>query len=166
MQLRNWQTFIHIHLNVRLVLFYVTRMVKKRNAYRVLVGKRDGKRSLWRHNYVWEDNIKTDLNDRRLEDLDWNLQTQDRYSWPAMVMTVMNRHVSQNEGNLLTSWGTNSFSKRAPLHGVRFISLSSKCSFPRSLPYQNSARNGFIASPPYMPSSSKPSLFQYPNNTL
>lgn len=148
------------------VLFHVTRMVEKKNSYRVLVGKPDGKRSFWRHGYVWKDNIKSDPNDRILEELDCTRLTQGWYSWPAMVKTVMNRQVSQNKGNLLTRWGTNSFSKSAPFHGVRFISLSSKRSLPRSIPYQNSARNGFIAYPCYMSSSSKPSLLHYPNNIM
>jgi hypothetical protein len=35
--------------------------VEKRNAYRVLVGKSEGKRPLARHRRRWEDNIKIDL---------------------------------------------------------------------------------------------------------
>jgi hypothetical protein len=33
----------------------------KRNAYRILVGKQEGKRPLGRHRCRWEDNIKMDL---------------------------------------------------------------------------------------------------------
>jgi hypothetical protein len=39
----------------------VARMRKKRNAYRLLVGKPEGKRPLERHRLRWEDNIKMDL---------------------------------------------------------------------------------------------------------
>jgi hypothetical protein len=36
-------------------------MGKKRNAYRVLVEKVEGKRPLGRHRRMWEDNIKVDI---------------------------------------------------------------------------------------------------------
>jgi hypothetical protein len=39
-------------------------MGDKRNGYRVLVGKQEGKRSLGRRKRRWEDNIKMDLRDR------------------------------------------------------------------------------------------------------
>jgi hypothetical protein len=37
---------------------------EERNAYRVLVGKLEGKRPLWRPRLRWEDDIKLDLNER------------------------------------------------------------------------------------------------------
>jgi hypothetical protein len=42
---------------------HVARM-RKRNAYRILVGKPEGKRSLGRPRCRWLDNIKKDLRDR------------------------------------------------------------------------------------------------------
>jgi hypothetical protein len=42
---------------------HVARMVKW-NAYRILVGKPEGKRPLGRTRRRWEDNIKMDLRDR------------------------------------------------------------------------------------------------------
>ena len=39
---------------------YVARMEQSRNAYRVLVGEPEGKRSLGRPRRRWEDNIKMD----------------------------------------------------------------------------------------------------------
>jgi hypothetical protein len=36
----------------------------KRSAYRILVGKREGKRPLGRPRHRWEDNIKMDLRER------------------------------------------------------------------------------------------------------
>jgi hypothetical protein len=38
-------------------------VAEKRNAYRVLVGKPEGQRSLGRPRCRWEDNIKKDLRD-------------------------------------------------------------------------------------------------------
>ena len=40
---------------------HVARMGERRGAYRVLVGKREGKRPLGRPRRSWEDNIKVDL---------------------------------------------------------------------------------------------------------
>jgi hypothetical protein len=40
---------------------YVTRMEEKRNAYRLLVAKREGNISLGRPRYRWMDNIKMGL---------------------------------------------------------------------------------------------------------
>jgi hypothetical protein len=36
-------------------------MVEKRNAYRVFMGKPEGKRPLGRHRHRWEDNININL---------------------------------------------------------------------------------------------------------
>jgi hypothetical protein len=43
---------------------HVARIGAKRNAYRILVGKPEGKRPLGRPRRSWDDNIKTDLRDR------------------------------------------------------------------------------------------------------
>jgi hypothetical protein len=44
-----------------------------RNAYRILVGKPEGKRPLGRPRRVWEDNIKMDLRERMgWYGLDWS----------------------------------------------------------------------------------------------
>jgi hypothetical protein len=40
---------------------HVARMGGKRSAYRILVGKREGQRSLRKHRRMWECNIKVDL---------------------------------------------------------------------------------------------------------
>jgi hypothetical protein len=40
---------------------HVARMGAKRNAYRILVGKPEGKRPLGRVRRMWVDNIKIDL---------------------------------------------------------------------------------------------------------
>jgi hypothetical protein len=63
---------------------------EKRNVYRLLVGKPEGKRPLGRPRYRWKDNIKMDLLEMGLRGLDWNGLTQDRYRWRALVNAVMN----------------------------------------------------------------------------
>ena len=40
---------------------HVARTGERRGVYRVLVGKRDGKRRLGRPRHIWEDNIRMDL---------------------------------------------------------------------------------------------------------
>jgi hypothetical protein len=50
---------------------HVAGMGKKRNVYRILVGKPDGKRSLGRPRRRWEDNIKIDLREIGWGGMDW-----------------------------------------------------------------------------------------------
>jgi hypothetical protein len=50
---------------------HVARMGEKRNAYRILVGKPEGKRPLGRPRCMWVDNIKMDL--REMECICWVL---------------------------------------------------------------------------------------------
>jgi hypothetical protein len=50
---------------------HVTRMGEKRNVYRLLVGKREGKRPLGRPRRRWIDNIKKDLLEIGLSVVDW-----------------------------------------------------------------------------------------------
>ncbi|KAJ4443774.1 hypothetical protein ANN_05552 [Periplaneta americana] len=57
---------------------HVARMGEFRNAYRVLVGKSEGKRSLGRPRRRWEDNIKMDLREVGYNDRDWIGLAQDR----------------------------------------------------------------------------------------
>ena len=49
----------------------IARMGERRGVYRVLVGKREGKRPLWRPRRRWEDNIKIDLQEVGCGDVDW-----------------------------------------------------------------------------------------------
>jgi hypothetical protein len=53
-------------------------MGEKRNVYRYLVGKPEGKRPLGRPRRRWIDNIKMDLLEIGLNDVDWIGLTQDR----------------------------------------------------------------------------------------
>jgi hypothetical protein len=69
---------------------HVARMGEKRNVYRLLVGKLEGKRPLGRPRRRWIDNIKMDLLERGLSVVDWICLAQDRYRWRALVNAVMN----------------------------------------------------------------------------
>jgi hypothetical protein len=54
-------------------------MREKRNVYRLLVGKLEGKRPLGRPRHRWIDNIKMDLLEIGLSVVDWIGLVQDRY---------------------------------------------------------------------------------------
>jgi hypothetical protein len=62
---------------------------EKRNAYRILVGKPEGKRPLGRPGRRWVDNIKMDLRKIEWGGMDWIVLAQ----WRALVNTVMNLRV-------------------------------------------------------------------------
>jgi hypothetical protein len=55
-------------------------MVEKRNTYRILVGKPQGKRSLGRPRRRWVNNITMDLREIDLDGMDWIDVAQDRDS--------------------------------------------------------------------------------------
>jgi hypothetical protein len=65
-------------------------MGEKRNVYRFLVAKPEGKRPLGRPGRRWIDNIKMGLLQIELSVVDWIGLAQDRYSWRALVNSVMN----------------------------------------------------------------------------
>ena len=77
---------------------YVARMGKRRGAYRVFVGKPEGKRPLGRTRRRWEDNIKMDLQEVGCGCMDWIEQAQDRDRWRAFVNAVMNLSVPSHYG--------------------------------------------------------------------
>ena len=66
---------------------------ESRCVYRVLVGKREGKRPLGRPRSRWKDNIMMDLQEVGRGCGDWMELAQDRDSWRALVNTVMNFRV-------------------------------------------------------------------------
>ncbi|KAJ4436743.1 hypothetical protein ANN_16875 [Periplaneta americana] len=77
---------------------HVARMGESRNAYRVLVGRPEGKRPLGRPRRRWEDNIKMNLREVGYDDRDWINLAQDRDRWRAYVRAAMNlRHVWADE---------------------------------------------------------------------
>ena len=66
---------------------HVARTGERRGAYRILVGKPEGKRPLGRPRRRWEDTIKMDLQE---VGCDWIELGQDRDRWWALVNAVMN----------------------------------------------------------------------------
>jgi hypothetical protein len=58
---------------------HVARMGEKRNVYRLLVEKTEGKRPLGRPRRRWIDNIKLNLLEIGLNVVDWIGLAQDRY---------------------------------------------------------------------------------------
>jgi hypothetical protein len=66
---------------------------EKRNAYRLLVGKPEGKTPLRRPRRRWVDNIRVDLGEVGWVDVDWIGLAQDRNRWGALVNSVFNLRV-------------------------------------------------------------------------
>jgi hypothetical protein len=73
---------------------HVSLMGEKRNVYRILMGKPEGKRPLGRPRRRWEGNIRMDLREIGCGGMDWIDLAQDRDQWRALVNTVMNLRVS------------------------------------------------------------------------
>jgi hypothetical protein len=64
-----------------------------RDAYRVLVGRPEGKRPLGRPRRRWEDNIKMDFREIGIDGVNWIWLAQDRVHWRAFMNAVMNLQV-------------------------------------------------------------------------
>jgi hypothetical protein len=58
-----------------------------KNAYRILVGKPEGKRSLGRSRRRCVNNIKMDLREIGWGGMDWIDLAQDRDQWRALLLT-------------------------------------------------------------------------------
>jgi hypothetical protein len=68
-------------------------MSEKKNAYRILVGKPEGKSPLGRPRRRWLNNIKMDLREIGWDVMDWIDLAQDKDQWGALVDMVMNLRV-------------------------------------------------------------------------
>jgi hypothetical protein len=68
-------------------------MGEKRNVYRLLVGKPEGKIPLGRPRRKWMDNIKMELLEIGVSVVDWIGLVQDRCRWRALVNSVTNLRV-------------------------------------------------------------------------
>ena len=62
---------------------------ERRVAYRDLIGKPEGKRTLGRSRRRWEDNIKMDLQNVRCGVMEWVELAQEWERWRALVNAVM-----------------------------------------------------------------------------
>jgi hypothetical protein len=72
---------------------HVARMGEKRGAYRILVGRPEGRQPLGRPRRRWEDNIKVDVQEVGWGGMDWIELAQDRDRCRALVNAVMNFRV-------------------------------------------------------------------------
>jgi hypothetical protein len=68
-------------------------MGEKRNAYRLLMGKPEGKRPLGRPRRRWVYNIRMDLGEVGCGDVDWIGLAKNRNRWRALVNSVLNLRV-------------------------------------------------------------------------
>ncbi|KAJ4443710.1 hypothetical protein ANN_05385 [Periplaneta americana] len=133
---------------------HVARMGESRNAYRVLVGRPEGKRPLGRPRRRWEDNIKMDLREVGYDDRDWLNLAQDRDRWRAYSDVEAKRQGSWHLQRplALSSWRGNNSSFFAVIpHALLVPAL-------RILQGDSQALNGFHSShgwgkPPKKPKS-------------
>jgi hypothetical protein len=68
-------------------------MGEKRKAYRLLVGKPEGKGPLGRPRRSWVDNIRMDLVEVGWGDVVWIGLAQDKDRWRALLNSVLNFRV-------------------------------------------------------------------------
>jgi hypothetical protein len=66
---------------------------EKRNAYRILMAKPEGKRPLGIPRRRWVNNIKMDFREIGWDCMDWIDLAQDRDQWRALVNMVMRLQV-------------------------------------------------------------------------
>jgi hypothetical protein len=64
-------------------------MGEKRNVYRLLVRKPEGKRPIGRPRRRWVDNIRMELGEVEWGDVDWIGLAKDRNRWRALVNSVL-----------------------------------------------------------------------------
>jgi hypothetical protein len=72
---------------------HVARMGEKRNAYRLLVGKPEGRRPIGRPKRRWLDNIRMDLVEVGWDHVVWIGLSQVRDRWRIIVNYVLNLRV-------------------------------------------------------------------------
>jgi hypothetical protein len=66
---------------------------ERREKYKVLVGKPEGKRRLGTPRRRWEDGVRMDLRETGLRGVDWIRLAEDRDQWRSVVSAVMNLRV-------------------------------------------------------------------------
>jgi hypothetical protein len=65
----------------------------RRNAYKILVGKPEGRRPLGKPRRRWVYNIKMDPRETGGDGMDWIDVAEDRDRWRAFLNTIMNLRV-------------------------------------------------------------------------
>jgi hypothetical protein len=100
---------------------HIARMEEKRNAYRLLVKKPEGKRPLGRPRRRWVDNIRMDLGEVGWGDVNWIDLAKDRNRWRALVNSVLNLRVPRNAGKLSRGLTSSVLSSSAQLYRVSYI---------------------------------------------
>ena len=68
-------------------------MEESRSVFEILTGKPTGKRPLGRPRSRWEDNIRMDLEEIRINSGNWVDSAQDRNYWRALVNAALNLRV-------------------------------------------------------------------------
>jgi hypothetical protein len=72
---------------------HVACMGDRRGAYRILVGRQNGKIALGKPRCRWKDNIKMDLQEVGWGGMNWIDLARDRDRWRELVNAVMNLRV-------------------------------------------------------------------------
>jgi hypothetical protein len=72
---------------------HVARTGAKKSAYRLLVGKPEGKRPIGRPWRRWVDNIRMDFGEVGWGDVHWIGLAKDRNRWRALVNSVLNLRI-------------------------------------------------------------------------
>jgi hypothetical protein len=93
-------------------------MEEKRNAYRLLVGKPEGKRPLGTPRCRWVDNIRMYLGEVGWGDADWIGLAKDRNRWRALVNSVLNLWVPWSAAKLSSGLTSSGLSGSSQLHIV------------------------------------------------
>jgi hypothetical protein len=100
---------------------HVARIGKKRNVYRLLVGKPEGKRPLGRPRRRWVDNIRMNLGEVGWGGVDWIGVAQDRNRWRAVVNSVLNLRVPWNAGKLSSGLASSGLSSISSIELVSYL---------------------------------------------
>jgi hypothetical protein len=82
-----------------------------RGVCRVLVGRPKVKRPLGRPRHRWEDNIKLDLTEIKINGANWIQLVQDRVQWQAVINMVMNFQLRKESRTFLDKLSDNQFFK-------------------------------------------------------